>query len=262
MISSISFLVFYLASITETLMFISFNLVWLALSMFLGLNAWSIKKRNSESHYHVPVVYYILLGIFTVVSIPLLVAIRTPVIDQSVHTPYVIVLGGGVKRDGTLPKTVQLRLKGAIDYLESHEQTAIIVTGGQFPLKDFSEAELMEKYLQEHNIPVNRIIREDQSQDTIQNLKYSAQIIADRENISMEEALDTEITIATSFFHLHRAQILARRLGFTGVYGIGSPLRKIDVPTAYLREIGSYIKLGLRILITGEPRNMQANTIQ
>lgn len=90
---------------------------------------------------------------------------------------YVIVLGCGVFADGHLTLTLMNRLDAAKEYLDAHPDTLCIVSGGQGPNEPYSEAFAMKKYLLEKDVPAERIIMEDQSTSTKENLLYSMKLM-------------------------------------------------------------------------------------
>lgn len=172
---------------------------------------------------------------------------------------YLIVLGGGVTRDGQLNGTVIKRLNAAADYLLSHPETLAVVSGGvgRPPfLNPYSEAEVLKPALAAYGIDENRILPEDKALDTIQNLIFSAQLLSESEGLPVQTILDSSVILVTSDFHLARAERLAERIGYTDIRGISSKTPAIFIPHNYVREIGAYIKLTLRILLTQKPEHI------
>lgn len=64
------------------------------------------------------------------------------------------------------------------------------------------------------------------------------------------------VAVVTSDFHIARAQRLASRMGFQNVYGVASRTPSLFVLNSYCREICCYVKLNLRILLTGKPDSL------
>ncbi|MCD7957040.1 MAG: YdcF family protein [Lachnospiraceae bacterium] len=89
---------------------------------------------------------------------------------------YVIVLGAQVR--GTNPSRALLkRLERAAEYAEENPDTILILSGGQGPDEGISEAECMYRYLTGAGVSEDRLIREDASTSTQENLLFSAEII-------------------------------------------------------------------------------------
>ena len=63
------------------------------------------------------------------------------------------------------------------EYLKSHEKTIAIVSGGQGKGEDISEALAMKQGLIKQNIAEDRIIMEDKSTSTDENITFSKPLI-------------------------------------------------------------------------------------
>ena len=120
----------------------------------------------------------------------------------SQHADYLIVLGCQVR--GTVPsRMLRQRLDAAAAYLDTNADTHCIVTGGKGNGENLSEAQCMYNYLTAAGIDPSRITMEDQATSTIENLRYSLEL--------MEPG--KEIAIVSSEFHLYRAGQMAQSLG-------------------------------------------------
>ena len=125
---------------------------------------------------------------------------------------YIIVLGAQMKEKG--PSAVlQFRLDAAYEYLMHNEETICIVSGGQGRNEPCSEAEGMYSYLTEKGIAPERILLEERSTDTSENIAYSAELIG---------RTDVSVGIVTNNFHVFRGLHLARAAGFENVCGIAA----------------------------------------
>ena len=134
---------------------------------------------------------------------------------------YVIVLGAQMKADGP-SKALQYRLDEAIRYLNENPSSKVIVSGGQGSDEHISEAQGMYEYLVEKGIEKDRIIKEDKSVNTTQNLTFSAEYL-DRERDS--------VAVVTNNFHVFRAVKIAEKAGYQNVCGIaakGEPFLQIN----------------------------------
>lgn len=125
---------------------------------------------------------------------------------------YIIVLGAQMKAAGP-SKALQYRLEEAVRYLEENPETMVIVSGGQGADEPVSEAQGMYDYLTEKGIAGARIIKEDKSANTFQNLTFSSSFL-DKEK-------DT-VGIVTNNFHVFRAVKIAKKAGYQEVYGIAA----------------------------------------
>ncbi|MDO8161390.1 YdcF family protein [Bacillus toyonensis] len=116
---------------------------------------------------------------------------------------YIIVLGSKV--NGTKPSySLQYRIDKAAEYLKSHEKTIAIVSGGQGKGEDISEALAMKQGLMKQNIAEDRIIMEDKSTSTDENITFSKPLIP----ANMKKGM-----IVTNDFHMFRAKKIAAKQG-------------------------------------------------
>lgn len=148
---------------------------------------------------------------------------------------YAIVLGARLYGDKPAP-ALERRLKAASAYLEKNEDVNVVVSGGQGDNEDIPEAEAMAKYLVHNGIAENRIIIEDKSTSTFENLKFSLDILRD-----MGGKEDPEVLIVTNDYHLFRAKFLAKRLGMKA-YGLAAETTAGAIVPSYVREYFAVIK--------------------
>lgn len=107
---------------------------------------------------------------------------------------------------GRLGEAERLYREGYADY--------IIVSGGQGKGEHISEAEAMKTYLEEQGIDSEKIVMEDKSTSTYENIKNSKEV--------MKEMGFSGAIIVSNEFHLKRASYIAKKVGidasFSGVY--------------------------------------------
>lgn len=145
---------------------------------------------------------------------------------------YLIVLGAQV-RGMTITKSLKKRLDTAVDYLEDSPKTIVIVSGGKGPGEDISEAEAMKQYLISEGIDQTRIIMENQSTNTEENIRFSKKLM---------EGYNPTVAIVTNGFHVFRSTSIAKKQGLSGVQGIAAPSDKILVINYYVREAVGVLK--------------------
>lgn len=116
---------------------------------------------------------------------------------------YAVILGAKV--NGEIPSlSLRYRLESAVDYAKKYPHVKFVLSGGQGKDEGISEAEAMQRYLVEHGIAEGRLLLEDQSTSTYENLQFSQDIIPQVAGV----------TIISSDYHLARAQFLAEQLGW------------------------------------------------
>lgn len=241
----------------------SFTHIWTALGAYLIFcGIFRIKKNQSfwstwKKAVKCSVLCCLAVGLLICI-INLCFILRPKLADVNKSVDYVILLGGGIDKNGKLPGNVLSRVNAAADFLNMPEQknTVIVVSGGKLHWLPFAEAPELKRQLVLRGVEEDRILVEDQALDTIQNFQYSCKMLAEYKGVSPEEIINSDIAVITNYFHLRRAERLAARMGFTNIKGIGSPCEKIKAPHIYVREICAYIKLNLRILLTGKPEKI------
>lgn len=127
--------------------------------------------------------------------------------DKDPEADYLVVLGAGI--NGTAPSQILYdRLVAALNYLNTYPDAVAVVSGGQGPGEDITEAECMRRWLTDHGVAPERIIMEDKSTSTLENLTFSLEKIA-------ADGGDTggKIAIVSNEFHLYRAKFMAQALG-------------------------------------------------
>lgn len=177
-----------------------------------------------------------LIGIFAISFIAIQGLIVSSMNDSDSECDYLLVLGGGV--NGTEPSLSLLyRLYSAEEYLNQHPESKAILCGGQGPGEEISEAEAMYRYLKNHGIDEERLIKEDKSGDTRENIANAHKIITD------STSADPPIAVVSSDFHLYRAKIIMRKQGFNNIHTICAKTPAIPalVANLYLREYFSVI---------------------
>ena len=121
---------------------------------------------------------------------------------------YIIVLGAKVDPWGP-SRALDDRLRAAYDYLENYPDCKAVVTGGQGPDEPMSEGACMEDWLLERGVDPGRVILETEAADTRENLRFSAEKIAEDCGGDWREQ---RIVIVSSEYHLCRARYVGRHL--------------------------------------------------
>lgn len=143
-------------------------------------------------------------AVFAVFEAPVVSNAKT---DADPQSDYLIVLGAGV--NGSAPSLSMVnRLEAALDYLEAYPDAVAIVSGGQGAGEDVTEASAMHDWLVAHGVPESRIVQEEQSTSTRENLENSFAIIRSRGGDPAGG-----VAVVSSEYHLYRAKQMARALG-------------------------------------------------
>lgn len=158
------------------------------------------------------------LTAFVIAALLAFAAVETPIIaaahtDADTDCKYLVVLGAGLH--GSVPSlSLTDRLSAALAYLTEHPDTVAVVSGGQGPGENMTEAEAMAIWLEAKGIEPARIIEEREAVSTTENLANSFALIRER-----GDEPDGNTAIVTSEYHLYRAKLMAKDLGVTA-YGV------------------------------------------
>lgn len=191
-----------------------FYLVWAAGGVFLLVLAYLMRSGLWD---RIPIMLRRIFGISVLAGTLLFIIVECCIIsrfhDQGrENLDYIIVLGAQMKPAG--PSAVlKFRLDAAYDYLTDNADTICILSGGQGSNEPCSEAEGMYRYLTDRGIAPERLMIEDRSTDTSENIAYSMALIGRK---------DVSVGIVTNNFHVFRGVRLAKAAGFTDVCGISA----------------------------------------
>ena len=142
---------------------------------------------------------------------------------------YVVIHGAGLLDGSRVSKLLADRIDKAIMiYHKDPSPPILIPSGGRGSDEEVSEAEAMKQYMIEKGIPADRILMEDQSTTTYENLLYSKALIDEREGRKYT-------ALVTSNYHVYRALRYCRKVGLECT-GIGSRVAFYYWPSALIRE--------------------------
>lgn len=155
--------------------------------------------------------------------------------EQAKTSTYAVVLGAQVQGDQP-SRTLRQRLDVGLLYLEENPTGLLVVSGGQGPDEQYTEASVMYNYLERHGADMSRVLQEDQASNTRENLMNSAALAA-------EQGCDVDKpTIITSEYHLCRARYIAKTLDMEPT-GLGSKTTPWILMWNYeLREVFALVK--------------------
>lgn len=151
----------------------------------------------------------------------------------ALNYPYapdaVVVLGCKVGTTGNPSMMLQYRIEKAYEYLSENPDLICVASGGQGPNEALSEGQVIRDKLVERGIDSSRILIEDRSTSTSENLEFSLDILAEN-RIQADN-----IAVVTDGFHQLRAAIMAEEMGVKA-YAVSADTRFWLVPTYWVRE--------------------------
>lgn len=146
---------------------------------------------------------------------------------------YVVVLGAQVR--GSSPsRALRKRLDRAEEYARENPDTILLLSGGKGSGEDITEAEAMYRYLLEKGVEEERIILEDRSTSTYENLLFCSELVPG--------LMERSVGILSNDFHVYRAGALAKKMGYQNISRIPAPCDWAMEPHYVLREICAVLK--------------------
>lgn len=210
--------------------------IWILVAVFFVFLLFMERKdRWNRVPKAIRNIFRTIIGIVLIVFIICQGCIMTQFFSKGeAGADYIIVLGAQMRDWG--PSVVfKYRLDAAVEYLNDNPGTIVVVTGGQGPNESISEGEGGKAYLIEQGISEDRIIVENQSVDTRQNISNALDLINGH-----DESL--KIGIVTNNFHVFRGTLLARRLTEADISGIAAFTEYQYLPNNMVRETFGILK--------------------
>lgn len=212
-----------------------FFLVWGVLGVLLLLVGTFLSNR--ERVRRVPKWLRIVVSALFLMGVILFCTVEGLILSRYNAKPqpgadYVIILGAQWKPEGP-SEVLRRRLDKAVEYLRENPDTIVIVSGGQGNNEPISEAAGMRQYLVNAGIRDEKILVEDQSTNTMENLVFSGRLL-DKKNDS--------VVIVTNNFHMFRAMQIAEKQGYANVDGMAASAVAGLAPNNLLREFLGVVK--------------------
>lgn len=221
-ITMIFSVLYYVTCIFYARITLSFVWIWLLLAAFCAVRIFMLhdvlihQETGRPLMIKIPkfvkILYHLFFGMAAVAFLFIEINVVTYMnMKPKENLDYVIVLGAGL--NGTQPtRPLQLRIQKAYNYMKNNPNTRLIASGGQGSDEIVSEASVIAGVLIEMGIEEDRIILEDQSRDTNENIRNSYELIY------REFGTETkpEVGVVTNGFHIYRTRLIAAAQGHTG----------------------------------------------
>ncbi len=149
----------------------------------------------------------------------------------------VMVLGSKVHDDGNVSKSLKRRLDVAYAYLTENQTANVVLTGGKGHDEPISEALAQKNYLINLGIDEKRMIIEDKSTTTRENMKFALPLVFDK-----------TIIIATQDFHMYRSLKLAKDTGYKA-FALPAKTDKLPFVACFFRELLALTKYYLEKIL-------------
>ncbi len=181
---------------------------------------------------------YIIISFIAVYILSLLAVYSLSAVFNLFHlkkkrnADYIIVLGAGIIGSRVTP-LLAARIEKGIELLCYNPDAVLIMSGGQGSGEDIPESKAMADYAIDKGVSAEKIILEQKSVSTEENLRFSRELI-NKQN--------PQIIVVTTVYHMLRALILAKRQGIKCV-GFGAKTKWYFTLNAFIREFVGYLSL-------------------
>ncbi len=175
--------------------------------------------------------FLILFRVFVSVCLLFFIAVEGIILKSAFTAPpenldYLIVLGAKV--NGTQPSgALRNRIDMASEYMHKNPETLVIASGGQGPDEGISEAECIRRGLVQRGIDESRILMEDKSTSTLENLTFSLNLLGDE---------TPTIGLVTNNFHVYRSMKIAETFETYEFFAVPVATSALSLPHYMLRE--------------------------
>lgn len=151
----------------------------------------------------------------------------------SFNKDYIIILGCMLRKDGSLTPLLKSRVDKAIEFSKLQKENTnkdiiFVPSGGQGQDEIIPEGEAIKKYLIDQGISSKKILVENKSTSTYENIKYSYKLIKEKNK-------KPNIAFSTTNYHVFRAGNIASMQKIE-IEGIGSKTKSYFWLNAFIRE--------------------------
>ncbi|EHJ52206.1 YdcF family protein [Streptococcus macacae] len=221
--------------------FSKLNLASLLLGILINIFFFLIYIRFSKPfHFAQPTFFDFLYAVgmfsFLIFGISfvafMLYSILYLMIPKNKHYDYIIIHGAGLLDGNQVTPLLKRRIDKALEAFRKSKnpQVKLIASGGLGPKETISEAQAIANYIKEQasDIPKDRLLLEEQSHSTYENLLFSKQL-------AQKEMKAPRFLFVTNAYHVFRTSVYARRLHMAGD-GLGCSTAPYYIPSAFIRE--------------------------
>ena len=193
-----------------------FSIVWLAGAVFfwgIFLVRHMVTLRAIVIPKEIRIFLHLLFGVGGLVF----VAAECLIISGMAAKPSgeldcLIVLGAQVRGENP-SRALAMRLDKTAEIWEECGEPVLLLSGGKGDGENISEAECMHRVLAAKGIPEEKMILEDASTTTLENLQFCAELT---------DCKEKRTGVVTNNFHVYRATLLAKKMGYQKVCGVAA----------------------------------------
>ena len=150
--------------------------------------------------------------------------------ETPAEEPDVLLILGALVEGDKPSAALRTRIDAAADYLREHPSVRALCIGSAGDGEHISEAECIREGLIERGIGEDRLLLEEQSATTSENLRFARAMLPH----------GVSVAVVTNDFHVFRAEMYARSAGFQSVSGLAAPFGGPLVPHYLVREFMAF----------------------
>jgi len=171
--------------------------------------------------------FYVFISLFCYLLYSLLYSL----LPKKPECDYIIIHGAGLMEDGTPTPLLKKRIDKAIElWHRCGDSPVLIPSGGKGGDEIISESESMSRYLRDSGIDMTKVITEDKSTSTFENLVMVKELLDVREKGNKYKCM-----FVTSNYHVLRTAFYSRKIKLNA-QGVGCRTAGYYLPSAFLRE--------------------------
>lgn len=178
----------------------------------------------------IKIVCIVLLGWF---SLHLCFTLVDGVWDELGTADVCIVLGNKVDLNGKPSNRLKARLDKTVELYRRGFFQTVIVSGG-VGREGYDEAEVMKKYLLDHQVPTERIIVDSKGNNTYLTAR-NAKAFCQKQKFN-------SALIVTQFYHISRTKLAFAKVGFKDVSSAHADFFELRDVYSLIREVPAFYK--------------------
>ena len=213
------------------------NLLSLLFSILLCayISVWpmvgNLQKNTVSTRLYAAITFFAMY-VLSLMAMYVLSAILNLIHFRRRKLDYIVVLGCGIRGKEVTPLLAG-RVDKGIKLLQRNPGARLILSGGQGSGEEIPESEAMAAYAAKQGVERDRIITEELSVSTEENLMFSARLM---------EGKKPKVALVTTSYHVFRALILARKQKLKCI-GFGAGTKWYFTLNALIREFVGYLSI-------------------
>lgn len=224
----ISAILYYLI-LTLIMGSVAFSKIFIVISFMSFIFYYVNKKYKLWDKKWVRYIIYLCLTLLLVVEGIIIYYGQNRDLSES---DYVVVLGAGLRGE-RMTLSLKERAEKALECVKENKSSYMILSGGQGPGESISEAEAVKRYLLENGVEEKRLLLEDKSKNTMENFRFSKEIIEKHSGKTLDKV---NVKVITSNYHVFRSNIIAKRQGYKNLKFNSNNTNILLAPNYFFRE--------------------------